>query len=55
MLSIAQDVTQAIIERGELSKADIRGFFDNLDHEKLIELLELRIDDKPFLKSMALT
>ena len=33
-----------------LVEADIRGFFDNLDHEKLIELLELRIDDKPFLK-----
>ncbi len=33
-----------------LVEADIRGFFDNLDHGKLIELLELRIDDKPFLK-----
>ncbi len=33
-----------------LVEADIRGFFDNIDHEKLIELLELRIDDKPFLK-----
>ena len=31
-------------------EADIRGFFDNIDHEKLIELLELRIDDKPFLR-----
>ena len=33
-----------------LVEADIRGFFDNIDHEKLIELLELRIDDKPFLR-----
>ena len=33
-----------------LVEADIRGFFDNLDHEILIELLELRIDDKPFLR-----
>jgi len=33
-----------------LVEADIRGFFDNIDHEKLIELLGLRIDDKPFLK-----
>jgi len=33
-----------------LVEADIRGFFDDIDHEKLIELLELRIDDKPFLK-----
>jgi group II intron reverse transcriptase/maturase len=33
-----------------LVEADIRGFFDTIDHEKLIELLELRIDDKAFLK-----
>jgi RNA-directed DNA polymerase len=33
-----------------LVEADIRGFFDNLDHEKLVELLELRIDDEPFLR-----
>ena len=33
-----------------LVEADIRGFFDNIDHEKLIGLLELRIDDKPFIR-----
>ena len=33
-----------------LVEADIRGFFDNLDHDKLIELLELRIDDKALMK-----
>ncbi len=33
-----------------LVEADIRGFFDNIDHEKLVELLALRIDDKAFLK-----
>jgi len=33
-----------------LVEADIRGFFDNIDHEKLIELLELRIDDKAFIR-----
>jgi RNA-directed DNA polymerase len=33
-----------------LVEADIRGFFDNLDQEKLLEMLELRIDDKAFLK-----
>jgi group II intron reverse transcriptase/maturase len=33
-----------------LVEADIRGFFDNIDHVKLIGLLELRIDDKPFLR-----
>ena len=31
-------------------EADIRGFFDNIDHEKLIELLEQRIDDKAFIR-----
>ena len=33
-----------------LVEADIRGFFDNIDHERLIELLELRIDDKAFIR-----
>ena len=31
-------------------RADIRGFFDNIDHEKLIELMALRIDDKAFIR-----
>jgi RNA-directed DNA polymerase len=30
--------------------ADITGFFDRIDHQKLIELLTKRIDDKPFLR-----
>ncbi len=33
-----------------LVEADIRGFFDNINHEKLVEILALRIDDKAFLK-----
>jgi group II intron reverse transcriptase/maturase len=33
-----------------LVEADIRSYFDRIDHEKLIELLEKRIDDKPFLR-----
>ncbi len=33
-----------------LVEADIRSFFDKIDHEKLIELLELRIDDKAFIR-----
>jgi len=28
-----------------LVEADIRGFFDNIDHQKLIELLELRTEE----------
>jgi len=33
-----------------LVEADIRSFFDSIDHEKLIELLTLRIDDELFLR-----
>lgn len=29
---------------------DIKGFFDNIDHDKMIEILEKKIDDKRFLK-----
>jgi group II intron reverse transcriptase/maturase len=31
-------------------EADIKGFFDNIDHDKLLNMLMLRIDDKPLLK-----
>ena len=31
-------------------EADIKGFFDNLDHDWLIKMLELRIDDKAFIR-----
>jgi len=31
-------------------EADIKAFFDNIDHNKLLNMLMLRIDDKPFLK-----
>ncbi len=31
-------------------EADIRGFFDNIDHEWMIKMLEERIEDKPFLR-----
>lgn len=33
-----------------LVEADIRAFFDRIDHDKLIELLQRRIDDEPFLR-----
>ena len=33
-----------------LVEADIRGFFDNIDHDRLMEMLERRIDDKAFLR-----
>jgi RNA-directed DNA polymerase len=31
-------------------EADIKGFFDNINHDWLIRMLEERIDDKPFLR-----
>jgi len=31
-------------------EADIKGFFDNIDHNKLLNMLMKRIDDKPLLK-----
>jgi len=43
----------AVLRNGRihyLVEADIRGFFDHIDHETLIGLLKLRIDDKPFLR-----
>jgi group II intron reverse transcriptase/maturase len=51
-LDAVRDLSAALRSGGYhyLVEADIRGFFDHIDHEKLIELLELRIDDKPFLK-----
>lgn len=33
-----------------LVEADIRSFFDRIDHDRLIELLRRRIDDEPFLR-----
>ena len=30
-------------------EADIKGFFDNIDHEKLLEMLAMRIDDRALL------
>lgn len=32
-------------------EADIKGFFDNIDHAKLLNMLMLRIDDKPLPNS----
>jgi len=35
---------------GHVVEADIKGVFDNIDHDKLLNMLRLRIDDKPWLK-----
>ncbi|MCP4757306.1 MAG: group II intron reverse transcriptase/maturase, partial [Proteobacteria bacterium] len=34
---------------GYIVEADIKGFFDNIDHDRLLEMLSLRIDDGAFL------
>jgi group II intron reverse transcriptase/maturase len=34
---------------GYIAEADIRGFFDNLDHDRLLDFLSQRIDDQAFL------
>ena len=33
-----------------LTEADLKGFFDNLDHEWMIRMLEERIDDRAFVR-----
>ena len=43
----------AVLRPGRLLyvvEADIKGFFDNIDHDKLLVMLMRRIDDKPLLK-----
>lgn len=34
---------------GYVVEADIKGFFDNIDHDWLLKMIEERVDDKPFL------
>jgi RNA-directed DNA polymerase len=34
---------------GYVVEADIQGFFDTIDHDWLLRMLEQRVDDKPFL------
>lgn len=34
---------------GYLVEADVKSFFDHLDHDKLLEMLSLRIDDRAFV------
>jgi group II intron reverse transcriptase/maturase len=52
VLEAVKDVTEAL-KRGPyryVVEADIRGFFESIDHNTLIELLEKRIDDAAFLR-----
>lgn len=50
-LKAVKDLTEALM-KGRFHyvvEADIKGFFNHLDHHLLLEMLERRIDDKPFL------
>ena len=35
---------------GYVVEADIKGFFDNIDHDWLCKMLEQRVNDKPFIR-----
>jgi RNA-directed DNA polymerase len=46
-----QDITSALYRRrfSYIVDADIKGFFDSIDHEWLLKMLEQRIDDRAFI------
>lgn len=49
----ALDCISAKLQFGKyryIVEADIKGYFNNIDHDWLMKMLELRIDDKPFLR-----
>lgn len=49
----ALDQIRSIIYRNDINcvmEADIRGFFDNIDHDWLIKMLEQRINDQAFIR-----
>ena len=46
-----KDLTKELMQQySYIVEADIRSFFDNIDHQWLIKMLELRIKDKSFLR-----
>lgn len=46
-----KDLTKELMKRySYVVEADIRSFFDNIDHQWLIRMLELRIKDKAFIR-----
>jgi group II intron reverse transcriptase/maturase len=50
-LDAVRDLSNHLQFRGYnfLVEADIKSFFDKIEHDKLLEMLRKRIDDKPFL------
>ena len=51
-LDAVKDLSRSLQFNGyhHIVEADIRGFFDNIRHDKLMEMLSEKIDDKPFLR-----
>ena len=47
-----QDITSALYweKYGYIVDADIKGFFDSIDHDWMIKMLEQRIDDRAFIR-----
>jgi RNA-directed DNA polymerase len=50
----AKEVKEALVRGWHVVDADIKGFFDNINHEVLINLLKRRISDKRVLKLIRL-
>ena len=53
-LAAVRDLTRTLQfgPYGFIVEADIKGFFDTIDQQQLLEMLAWRIDDKPFLRLM---
>lgn len=51
-LDAIKDLSGQLQFRGHnyIVEADIRSYFDTIDHELLVEMLEKKIDDKPFIR-----
>ena len=51
-LDAVRDITKTLMtgKFGYIVDADITGFFDNINHEWMVEMLELRINDNAFIR-----
>jgi RNA-directed DNA polymerase len=51
-LDAVKDITKSLMtgKFGYILDADIRGFFDNINHEWMVEMLEQRINDRAFIR-----
>lgn len=52
-LDAVKDITKTLMtgKFGYIVEADIKGFFDSINHEWMIKMLEQRINDKVFIRS----